>query len=107
MKKGQKRGRRSGLDAQQWSAMVSGQEQSGQSVKAYCTSQGISAASFYRWQRLLKGREQEVAAFQRLEIQDGGPQEGIILELPGGVSLRLEQLPPAGWLRSLSASYGL
>lgn len=94
------------MDAQQWSALVTGQEQSGQSVKAYCASQGISAASFYRWVRLLKGSEQEAGAFQRLDIEDSGPRGGIILELPGGVSLRLEQLPPAGWLRSLSASYG-
>lgn len=40
----------------EWRALLSGFEQSGLSVEAYCRREAISAASFYRWRGVLCGK---------------------------------------------------
>lgn len=90
-------------DADSWARLLAGQAKSGQSVKVYCAAQGISAASYYRWQKLLK--QEEGALFRPIEIEPKAPMSGLLVELPGGVRLHFSELPPAGYLRSLSAGF--
>lgn len=105
MKKSQSSPRLPRQDARAWARLLSGQEKSGQSVKEYCAAQGISAGSYYRWQKLLKQKEEEQAQFAPIEIQTKQPIAGMVVELPGGVSLHFRELPPVAYLRSLSSSF--
>ena len=87
-----------------WAALVSGHEESGQSVKEYCAAQGISAASYYRWQKRLKQEAGEGFSPIKIETEAVG---GIVVELPGGVCLHLRELPPVEYLRLLSSSFSI
>jgi hypothetical protein len=99
MKKSQTGVNRLRLDADTWSHLVAAGEKSGLSVKEFCAEQGVSTASYYRWRQLLNQEEEVV--FHPIEIETK-PMEGIVVELPGGVSVRFEALPPISWLHSLS-----
>lgn len=101
MKRSLTKPRRTWRDADNWAALLAGYEESGQSIKSYCASQGISAASFYRWQKRLN--EEEGVGFSPIEIATR-PVGGLVIELPGGVCLRFSELPPVGYLGSLSIS---
>ena len=93
------------LDADSWALLLSACEKSHLSVKDFCASQGISAASYYRWQkRLRRDKETDRAHFSPIEIQ-AKLTGGIVVELPGGVVLRFEELPPVEYLRRLSAQF--
>lgn len=90
------------LGADTWALLLSAYEKSNLSVKDFCASQGISAASYYRWhKRLRSDRETDKVLFSPIEIQTKS-SGSIEVELPGGVVLRLEGLPPVDYLRSLS-----
>ena len=102
MKKSLTRKGRSWRDAASWAELLAGHEDSGLSVKEYCATQGISAASFYRWQKRLK--QEEVVGFSPIEIETK-PVGGLVVELPGGVALRFSELPPVAYLHSLSLSF--
>ncbi|MCB9300739.1 MAG: hypothetical protein H6566_08845 [Lewinellaceae bacterium] len=104
MKRPLTRTSRSWRDAGSWARLLSGHEGSGLSVKEYCAAQGVSAASYYRWQNRLK--QEEGMGFSPIEIE-AKPVGSIVVEveLPGGVSLRFSELPPAAYLRSLSSSF--
>ncbi|MBK6933511.1 MAG: hypothetical protein IPH12_22660 [Saprospirales bacterium] len=80
--------------------LLSAYEKSHLSVKDFCASQGISAASYYRWQkRLRRDKETDSALFSPIDIQS--KSTGMIaVALPGGVVLRFEDLPPVEYLRS-------
>lgn len=100
MKKSQSGRGFSRRDAGEWADLLAAQAQSGQSVKTFCAARGISAASYYRWQKLLQEERQPI--FHPIEIATQGPTGGVMVELPGGVRLHLSELPPAAYLRSLS-----
>ena len=102
MKKSEKKTRRSRLDAASWSGLLSAHKESGLSVKAFCAAQGISAASYYRWQKL---ENTEVSqGFSPIELER--PTFcGLVVELPGGISMRFSELPPVEYLRKLSSSF--
>ena len=102
MKKSRRRTGRSRRDVGSWAELVAGHEESGLSVKEYCATQGISAASFYRWQKRLK--QEEGVGFSPIEIETK-PVGGLVVELPGGVCLRFSELPPVAYLHSLSSSF--
>jgi transposase-like protein len=42
---------------QQWQALLERQAASGQSIEAFCRSQSLTTASFYRWRRQLGVKE--------------------------------------------------
>ncbi len=102
MKKSVTRTSRSRLDADSWALLLSGHEESGLSVKEYCATQGISSASYYRWQKLLK--QEQGVGFSPIEIETR-PVGCLVVELPSGVALRFSELPPVAYLRSLSSSF--
>lgn len=87
-----------------WMELLSGQAQSGQSVKNYCQARGVSASSFYRWQKLLASDSAPGAGFHTIEIQSR-PSLGVVVELPGGVSLCFSDLPPVEYLHRLSERF--
>ena len=106
MKRPLTRTSRSWRDAGSWARLLAGHQESGQSVKEYCAAQGISAASYYRWQNRLK--QEPAVGFSPIEIE-AKPVGGIVVEveLPGGVALRFSELPPVAYLRSLSSSFSI
>ena len=83
--------------------MIWGHDAGKMSVKEYCAKQGVSAASYYRWQKRLRGGMAE-ELFSPIEI-GAEPIESIELELPGGVLLRFGSLPPVAYLRDLSSQF--
>ncbi|HMU72142.1 MAG TPA: hypothetical protein PKL15_07835 [Saprospiraceae bacterium] len=92
------------LDEQTWAGLLSGHDPGKLSVKEYCARQGVSAASYYRWQKRLGG-EKEGELFNPIEIGAGRIEASVELELPGGIVLRFGALPPVDYLRSLSVSF--
>ena len=92
------------LDAQTWEGLLMGHDPGKMSVKEYCAKHGVSAASYYRWQKRL-GREKEGELFSPIEIGRGSIEESVELELPGGVLLRFGGLPPVDYLRQLSSAF--
>jgi transposase-like protein len=51
------RGQRDRTKERHWRRQVAAWRRSGQSVRAYCESAGVSEPSFYGWRRLLAERE--------------------------------------------------
>jgi hypothetical protein len=51
------RGQRDRTKERHWRRQVAAWRRSGQSVRAYCESEGVSEASFYSWRRVLAERE--------------------------------------------------
>lgn len=89
------------LDAQTWDRLLSGHDPGKLSVKEYCSRHGVSSASYYRWQKRLRG-EKGGELFSPIEIGGGPIEESIEVDLPGGIVLRFGALPPVDYLRSLS-----
>jgi len=87
--------------AGQWQALLERQAASGQSIEAFCRSESLTTASFYRWRKQLsqvQGAEQlsnsvpsSPAPFLDLGALGGCAGEGWELELAlgSGVVLRL------------------
>lgn len=85
--------------AAQWRALLERQAASGQSVEAFCRSESMSPASFYRWRRLLLETmgDTETAsppvsepAFLDLGTLGGGRRRwDLELDLGAGIVLRL------------------
>lgn len=89
----------------QWRARLARQAQSGQSVAAFCKSEGIAAQTFYWWRaRLGKCRAaepatgpHEAAPFIDLgalaasdgQVQDTADGFSVRLDLPGGIVLTI------------------
>lgn len=61
-----------------WSDHVQQQKQSGLSIKNYCSSQGISQASFYQH----RSRLMKLSPFVQLEIQQQPPNKTATLPSP-------------------------
>jgi transposase-like protein len=86
----------------QWQDLINHWEQSGQTIKQFCRTQGISEASFYLWRKRLsdhslpttsKQREASEPAFIDLGALDAANQGRweITLSLGNGVELKLSQ----------------
>ena len=92
-----------------WAELLGDQAGSGQSVKHYCQSRGVSASSFYRWQKLLASacsteftpRSVPSSGFDSIEI-DPGPSPVVLVELPGGIRVHFANQPGAEYLYRLS-----
>jgi hypothetical protein len=54
------RGQRDRVKERHWRRQVAAWRRSGQSVRAYCESAGVSEPSFYAWRRVLAERETRV-----------------------------------------------
>lgn len=103
MKKTQTDKKRPRLGATEWAQLLADQERSGQRVKIYCAARGVSVASYYRWQKLLR-QKSGGGLFRPIEITTQA-EGGVVVELPGGVILRFSELPPVAFLRSLSSAF--
>ena len=82
--------------ANEWQELVSQFERSGQSRKAFCSSQGLSLSTFDLWKRKLRGtpaRREEDGESMFVEVAQVEPTRSLSwdveLELGGGVVLRV------------------
>lgn len=71
-------GRPSSVREQHWRELIAAQRSSGLSVSAFCREREVSAASFFRWRRILdRGREDVAGKFVPIEMAPppslGGP----------------------------------
>lgn len=86
-------GRPKGVAAARWRKLLAAQARSGQSIRAFCDSQGLSEPSFYAWRRELarsaRGSEAATPTFVPLQVM---PSAAIEVTWPTGVVVRV----PAG-----------
>lgn len=93
------------LDSETWSLILSAYEKSNLSVKDFCATQGVSVASYYRWQKRIQSeKETDSRLFSPVKIQPKSV-DLVVVELPGGVILRFGELPPVDYLRQLSTQF--
>ena len=67
-----------------WKQIIQTRAQSGQSIKDFCTSAGISRNAYFYWQRKLR--------------------EGVCAELPGKGNESKNSLVPSGWTQLASVA---
>jgi transposase-like protein len=84
--------------AEQWSAWIDEQRDSGQTIAAFCGSIGVSENSFYVWRRKLKARHKVASqskaslghSFVPLSIVGSdGASDRIEIDLPCGAVVRV------------------
>lgn len=93
-------------DSTIWQLLLEEKEQSKLSVRAFCQDKGITEASYYSWRKRLSGiRSKESPLFSPIEIQAQTVGGGAVVELPGGVKVRLDGLPPVEYLHHLSVTF--
>jgi transposase-like protein len=82
-----------------WSALISEQEASGQSLRAFCDERGIKPNSFYRWRKRL--RDNKPVQFALLEPQEevAARGSGVEVILTSGERLRVVRGVDAATLR--------
>jgi transposase-like protein len=82
-----------------WRQRIAQQEQSGQSVRAFCQQHGTSEPSFYQWRKRLA--EQLPMKFALVETSRGAPAAavGVELMLTTGERLRIAPGADAATLR--------
>lgn len=70
-----------------------------ESIAQFAKTQGVSAATLYKWQQADK--EDAGGNFVEITREDSAPSAPNLLVRVGEVSLSFESLPDAGWLASL------
>lgn len=85
---------------QYWSKLIGEQEASGQNAWRFCQERGVSAHSFYKWRKRLRGSEP--VRFALLETGQAGaasPDSALELVLGNGERLRIANGVDAATLR--------
>lgn len=89
-------GRRDGVKEQYWREMLARQAASSQSVREFCSQQGLKENSLYAWRQTIRQRDgtakrtQKAAAFVPAVIRGGVPAESwLVVDLSGGRALRV------------------
>ncbi len=85
---------------QQWRERISSQEQSGQSIAAYCREHGLRAWQFYEWKKRL--RQSEVASFVAVSVKDENER---ILPPPALRHSSIELRHSRGWSLQIEARF--
>ena len=94
--------------AEQWSAIIEQQAQSGLPIKVFCEEQNLGFSTFSKWKRKLqqnpgverKPRARATPAFEPVEILpensvQSKPATRITLALDDGITLSIERAIPA------------
>ena len=85
-----------------WLGVIQRQEQSGESVRAFCRREAVTESAFYRWRRELQHRRVKhttdqqhrgAARFLPVEVSDDGKGKGSGFELRLGASCVLYLRP--------------
>ncbi len=97
-----------------WRQRLKRHSNSGQTISAFCASEGVSCASFHAWKRRLTARSLRARPEQPLFVPlhlDPHPAEGgqspfhcVEIELPHQVRLRFDSPPAPEWLGRLVAT---
>ena len=82
---------------QSWLQRLERFKQANQTVAQFCLSEGVSVPSFYQWRRKLNPQpgtsDSQAAKFLPVQLASPStaqPKTVLSLDLPGGVSVRLE-----------------
>lgn len=87
-----------------WQQQIARQEQSGQTVKAFCQSQGLTEQSFYWWRKRLEGSDLPVRfALVQAGTKDITSESALELVLRCGDRLRIGAEVNANALRTVLA----
>lgn len=90
-------------DGEQWQTIITAQEQSGLTAKAYCEEKGVGLASFYAWRKRLTGgtgpsrkkRDGEFIELNQTGLAGSTPSERpafeAVLDLGDGISMTLRR----------------
>lgn len=89
-----------------WREHIERWRQSGQSKQAYCRSQGLNPASFYRWQGKLNGVAKKTPGFIPVRLAKGLPSYPIEVTLGNGVVIRLDNDADEALIRQLLPELG-
>jgi transposase len=89
-----------------WRDTVAAWKRSGESVRAYCLSRGLSEASFYGWRRTLKERDQQPAPRCAPMLVPVRVVPDAVLEvvLPSGLVVRVPARADASTIATLVAA---
>jgi len=80
-------------DAEQWREHVRAQQESRQSITAYCRAAGLSESGFYQWRKRL-ALAKPTGNFERIEI-DAPQGAGVIITTPNGYQIQSERVETA------------
>jgi transposase len=94
-----------------WQDLIDRQDASNKSIADFCQDQGISTASFYAWRRRLQFPRRPVPSIVpssalvpvRIVTEPSLMREAVIVELPGGIVLRVATGCDAATLRTVVA----
>ena len=76
--------------SEEWHQLIQQQEGSGQSVSAFCVSQGLCSTAFYAWRRRFRKDGVDRTSFVRLEASGHGASVGTRMTLTTPDGYRLE-----------------
>jgi len=86
-----------------WHELVKQQEQSGQTVHAFCIEQGVTEASFYNWRKQLRGDAPVRFALVDRRVDGSAATEGLEVMLASGERVRVGRGADAATLRTVLA----
>ena len=76
--------------SEEWHQLIQQQEVSGQSVAAFCVSQGLCSTAFYTWRRRFREDGVDRTSFVRVEASGHGGSPGTRMTLTTPEGFRLE-----------------
>ena len=87
-----------------WRQQIALQQQSGQSVKAFCQLRALTEQSFYWWRKRLEGTDEPVRfALVRADMSEATAEAALELVLSSGDRLRIGVAVNASALRTVLA----
>ena len=85
-----------------WQRHIDRQEKSGKSIKAYCTANRISPATFQYWKRKLRPQQKQIVFEEVLRPVEVEGYRVAHIRFPSGAEMWLEGALDATFLRTLA-----
>lgn len=101
--------------AAQWRDLVTQYHQGGMSESKYCQTHDLTLVSFRKWRYKFKAADSNAeqpitdtnnSGFGPIHITPSRLQTSMCLELPGGVLLHTNTIPPIDYLAQLTKVFG-
>ena len=81
----------------QWSTLITLQQGSGESVRSFCQSRGITTSAFYDWRARLKKKSSDLIPIEIAQEK----KETFRVILKSGVALEFSERPEPEWIKAL------